>query len=579
MQHNERNALHAMRYMLTRYTRRVTYDALHAARYTRRVTCAHTQVEKGSDIALHFTDMQSCRLILNSMGIRASTVGQLGGGVSVCLRSIIGFDWGNEWYKVAMAIGKALWGSKWYEVMPGAWHDIMPDLEDLIRTGKVQGAWPAARDEWGEWASKLETVLLVEVPAEEYRSADRIVPGRDDVYIIPQSTCDEGKLLNDWDTGRYYSNTHIKACLVLKPPISAGETGDGLRVCCTPAYDTHGSMVDVKIAAISNSAHVSDERDTKVFPPRVLLFTATIAKPVQGDIITLHRRIEKDGGTKKHWLENTARFKRAEMAAGLEAIDKALLHAYTIAYVFASRDDAEKACGDMGLIARKRDSTFSVTVSLRSPAELGWEKNAGGHFRQNVAELMNMEPNDVQTVIICAIPTQIIQAAGCGGSDTFTIAEREDNLKLLLPVCCQAGKYTKFVPQDAASLPPDAIYSCAHIAKIYALEAVALVEARRKLKAVLAGAEGSEGDNAAELERTIQEELAEASKGSGTSQGSGGQMCTCGNQLMPDAKFCRKCGAPAPGTAGGSTHAVQPSPPFVLTHVHTCLSHVDANMR
>ena len=97
MQHNERNALHAMRYMLTRYTRRVTYDALHAARYTRRVTCAHTQVEKGSDIALHFTDMQSCRLILNSMGIRASTVGQLGGGVSVCLRSIIGFDWGNEW--------------------------------------------------------------------------------------------------------------------------------------------------------------------------------------------------------------------------------------------------------------------------------------------------------------------------------------------------------------------------------------------------------------------------------------------------------------------------------------------------
>jgi len=111
------------------------------------------------------------------------------------------------------------------------------------------------------------------------------------------------------------------------------------------------------------------------------------------------------------------------------------------------------------------------------------------------------------------------------------------------------------VPQDAAALPPDAIYSCAHIAKMYALEAIALMEARRKLKAVLAGAKESEGDNTAELERTIQEELAEASKVSGTSPGSGGQMCTCGNQLMPDAKFCRKCGAPAPGTAGGSTHA------------------------
>ena len=109
----------------------------------------------------------------------------------------------------------------------------------------------------------------------------------------------------------------------------------------------------------------------------------------------------------------------------------------------------------MGLIARKQGSIFSVSVSLRSPAELGWEKNAGGHFRQNVAELMNMEPNDVQTVIICAIPTQIIQAAGCEGSDTFTITEWADNLKLLLPVCCQDGKYTKFVPHDATSLPTE----------------------------------------------------------------------------------------------------------------------------
>ena len=142
-------------------------------------------------------------------------------------------------------------------------------------------------------------------------------------------------------------------------------------------------------------------------------------------------------------------------------------------------------------------------------------------------------------------------------SDTFTIVEQADNLKLLLPVCCQDGKYTKFVSQDAASLPPDAIYSCAHIAKIYALEGVALVEARRKLKAVLAGAEGSEGDNAAELERIIQEELAKASKGSGS------KTCACGNQLMPDAKFCQKCGASVLGTADGSTPAVRPSPPFV----------------
>ena len=85
---------------------------------THLLTCKHaamrTQVEKGSDIALHFTDISSCRLILNSMGIRASMVGQLGGGVSVCLRTVADFDWGNDW-KFAMEIGKALWGSKWYE--------------------------------------------------------------------------------------------------------------------------------------------------------------------------------------------------------------------------------------------------------------------------------------------------------------------------------------------------------------------------------------------------------------------------------------------------------------------------------
>ena len=70
-----------------------------------------------------------------------------------------------------------------YEVMPGEWDEIMPNLEKLIKTGTVQGSWPAARDEWGVYASKLETVLLVEIPAQENRSADRVVPGRDDVYV------------------------------------------------------------------------------------------------------------------------------------------------------------------------------------------------------------------------------------------------------------------------------------------------------------------------------------------------------------------------------------------------------------
>jgi ankyrin repeat protein len=65
---------------------------------------------KSFDIAIHFTDLGSNNLILNTKGIRASVVGQLGGGVSVCLRSLVGFEWGQDWDKFTEAVGKALWG-------------------------------------------------------------------------------------------------------------------------------------------------------------------------------------------------------------------------------------------------------------------------------------------------------------------------------------------------------------------------------------------------------------------------------------------------------------------------------------
>ena len=61
--------------------------------------------------------------------------------------------------------------SKWYEVMPGTWHEVMPELETLIKEGDVQGEWPAARDNWGICANKLETVLLVAIPSEQARTA------------------------------------------------------------------------------------------------------------------------------------------------------------------------------------------------------------------------------------------------------------------------------------------------------------------------------------------------------------------------------------------------------------------------
>ena len=65
---------------------------------------------QGSDVALHFTNLGCCYQVLHSKGIRASVVGQLGGGVSVCLRSLVGFDWGQDWDQFSEAVGHALWG-------------------------------------------------------------------------------------------------------------------------------------------------------------------------------------------------------------------------------------------------------------------------------------------------------------------------------------------------------------------------------------------------------------------------------------------------------------------------------------
>ena len=50
------------------------------------------------------------------------------------------------------------------------------------------------------------------------RNAARILPGRDDVYIIPRADCIDGH-----DGSVYYSNQNIQACLVLKPPANADD--------------------------------------------------------------------------------------------------------------------------------------------------------------------------------------------------------------------------------------------------------------------------------------------------------------------------------------------------------------------
>ena len=159
--------------------------------------------------------------------------------------------------------------SKWYEVMPG---DPWDDLQQQIAAGTVLGEWPAARDGWGEWSKKLETVFLVAIPSEEHRDAGRLVPGREDIYIIPESSCEPGM---GSDTNWYYTNQNIKAMLILKAPVDGGsrvqplDEESSLRLKCSSSYDQHGGMEQVRME-VEGTTRMSDKLDTTHgFPPRV----------------------------------------------------------------------------------------------------------------------------------------------------------------------------------------------------------------------------------------------------------------------------------------------------------------------
>ena len=339
----------------------------------------------------------------------------------------------------------------------------------------------------------METVLLVAVPSKQHRSKDRILPGRDDVYIIPMSSCEEGRVLKETDLGMYYSNTHIEACLILKPPSEGSlvpPSEGSVRLQVTSAYDDCGGMINVRMTEVAADERLSDELDTSVFPPLVKSCTATLAQGPTVDAVALHRIIEneKAAAAKRHWLENTARFKPAEMEYGVEGINNLLLHAYTIAFVYASRKGANEVCkaGGIAAIKNEQKGTYALKLSLRSPAQLNWQINAAGPFKRNVASLMAMPVDDVQAVIILGVPAGAVEAAVRLDAATFTIEEQTDNLKLLVA--------------DDRGQP---MYSGAHIVKIYDVEPAALVEARRELQEFQGAAAASDAE--AELMSKVQQ--------------------------------------------------------------------------
>eukprot|EP01043_Picozoa_sp_COSAG02_P067050 COSAG02_NODE_10637_length_1893_cov_7.555741_2_plen_579_part_01 len=174
------------------------------------------RLPKSERLGFHFTDLDAARVIMEqSNGLRASSVGQLGGGVSICLASPVELGWeahGNAGPSFTKQVGDELWGSKWYEVMPG---EPWPDLAQRIQSENVKGSWPDARDHWGAYHNKLEAVFVVRIPTK--LDPARIVPGRENVFIAPIADCvpGEGK-----DNASYFSNQLIEACFVLKSPDS-----------------------------------------------------------------------------------------------------------------------------------------------------------------------------------------------------------------------------------------------------------------------------------------------------------------------------------------------------------------------
>ena len=85
--------------------------ASHLSAQQMRDTLAALEAKEPKSHALgyHFTDLDSARLILGSIGIRAANVGQLGGGVSISLASPVDMGWGSDDF--AKTVGLALWGS------------------------------------------------------------------------------------------------------------------------------------------------------------------------------------------------------------------------------------------------------------------------------------------------------------------------------------------------------------------------------------------------------------------------------------------------------------------------------------
>lgn len=283
-----------------------------------------------------------------------------------------------------------------------------------------QPAPAGAHADWGKWAKKLEVLLILRIPAEENRDPRRIVPGRPNVYIIPSSDCVPGI---DGDTLSYYSNTNIEKVLILKRP-NEGTAGTHLldsalrkglreRVQIISARDNLGGMSDVELSIVPTAAYApkdiiggKDKNPTKPWRWSVARTTAFVTAPSDPASLYIdrHRWLQDANPDKKLWPENIARFTPDEMEAALHSIKQQQLRSYTLAFLYTTKSQAVEMCQKgLGI-----DS--SCTVTTQSPVDFGWEKNAGGFFKENAARAVGQQKELLQAVLLLGLPTHAIKA-------------------------------------------------------------------------------------------------------------------------------------------------------------------------
>ena len=234
------------------------------------------------------------------------------------------------------------------------------------------------------------------------------------------------------------------------------------RVQLSSTRDGHGGMEQVTLGAnVATDAAAADYEtidESSGFPPKVLSCVATVAlSPSPPDPVAMHRGIEEAKAGRQLWPEDVARFSDEEMEAALYALDQELPQPYSLAFFFTSKATAQGICEAGGGIRASRGRFGdAIVVCSKSPVELGWEKNGGGSFRPNVAQLLwGASPVTVHA----------------GGRYA---AELEVMVVLGVPTAMLRDSRNEYQPPDLWSIPAEyltaaGLYSNAHVLKCYEL--------------------------------------------------------------------------------------------------------------